>query len=111
MVFGRVKRVGLALVALDLAAGVVLFGVVGFHLHAGTSVKPNAPRMGARQLERLLDKSRGSASGPFGCSRDLSGRWDYVCVGRGVTALYDVSATGVTVSSVVVVRSVGPRNS
>lgn len=114
----KTKRVAVAFVAVDLIAGLVILVGVRPNLSAGR-FHASAPRMSAQRLEQLLSApgvSRqrthaGSVSANrYSCLRDPNGAWDYYCTGiNGVEAFYDVSATGITASTVIrnAVRSIG----
>jgi hypothetical protein len=101
------KRFAVALVALaalDLLVAGVLLLVVGRGVSATLGPR-QAPKMGARQLERLLTEAPPRSMSKkaardrvrFDCVRDSRGGWDYVCTGSwGGLWLYSVDGKKIT---------------
>ena len=101
------KRFAVTLVALaafDLLVAAVLLLVAGRGVSA-TMGPRQAPKMSARQLERILTEAPARSMSTkaaryrvrFDCIRDSRGGWDYVCTGSwGGLWLYGVDGKKVT---------------
>jgi hypothetical protein len=109
----RSRRVALVLVAVDVVAGLALLG--GLTTHAADvfrlafPVTHQTPRMTAGELQRLLNRRAPASTQtqidpagiPYTCTRDRNGGWDFLCTGRNVEALIDVSGSQITASTVI----------
>ena len=85
------KRVGVAVVALDLLVGGA--ATAALHRHAGS---PGA-KLNAGRLEQIVARSLSAPHRNTSCTADPKDGWDYYCVSSdGSRTLYDVSADRVT---------------
>ena len=85
------KRVGVAVIALDLLVGGA--ATAALHRHATS----HGAKLSAARLEQIVARSVSASHANTSCSADAADGWDYYCVSSdGSRALYDVSADRVT---------------
>jgi hypothetical protein len=103
----RFKRVAVIFLAVDLIVGLGTIALFRPKPPARSETRAT-PNMSAERLERFLNNQTEASSDPrmsgsslYTCSPDPNGGWDYICKRRDLLALYDVSKSAITASTII----------